>query len=85
MTKNAAIRYASEGIRVNSVHPGFVDTPMVAAAKGNDMEQAILVNTPLGRWGRPEEIASVIGFLAGDGASFMTGSEVFADGGWTAR
>ncbi len=85
MTKNAAIRYAAEGIRVNSVHPGFVDTPMVAAAKGNDLEQAIIANTPLGRWGRPEEIASVIGFLAGDDASFMTGSEVYADGGWTAR
>ena len=55
MTKNAAIRYASVGIRANSVHPGFVDTPMVAAAKGNDMEQAILVNTPLGRWGRPRK------------------------------
>jgi NAD(P)-dependent dehydrogenase (short-subunit alcohol dehydrogenase family) len=85
MTKNAAIRYAKEGIRVNSVHPGFVDTPMVAAAKGNEMEQAILASTPLGRWGRPDEIASVIGFLAGDGASFMTGSEVYADGGWTAQ
>ena len=85
MTKNAAIRYAPEGIRVNSVHPGFIDTPMVAAAKGNDLEQAILASTPLGRWGRAEEIASVIGFLAGDGASFMTGSEVYADGGWTAR
>ncbi len=85
MTKNAAIRYATNGVRINSIHPGFVDTPMVAAAKGNEMEQAILANTPLGRWGRPEEIASVIGFLAGEGASFMTGSEVYADGGWTAR
>jgi len=85
MTKNAAIRYAKEGIRVNSVHPGFVDTPMVEPAKGTDMEQAILANTPMGRWGRSEEIATVIAFLAGDGASFMTGSEVYADGGWTAQ
>lgn len=85
MTKNAAIRYAKEGIRINSVHPGFIDTPMVEMAKGTDMETAILADTPLGRWGRPEEIASVIAFLSGPGASYMTGSEVYADGGWTAR
>lgn len=85
MTKNAAIRYAKEGIRVNSVHPGFIDTPMVEVAKGTDMEVAILADTPMGRWGRSEEIATVIAFLAGDGSSFMTGSEVYADGGWTAR
>lgn len=85
MTKNAAIRYAKEGIRVNSIHPGFIDTPMVEVAKGTEMEKAILANTPMGRWGRSEEIATVIGFLAGDGASYMTGSEVYADGGWTAQ
>lgn len=85
MTKNAAIRYAKEGIRVNSVHPGFIDTPMVEVAKGTEMETAILANTPMGRWGRAEEIATVIAFMAGDGASFMTGSEVYADGGWTAQ
>jgi NAD(P)-dependent dehydrogenase (short-subunit alcohol dehydrogenase family) len=85
MTKNAAIRYAKEGIRVNSIHPGFIDTPMVEVAKGTEMEKAILANTPMGRWGTSEEIATVIGFLAGDGASYMTGSEVYADGGWTAQ
>jgi len=85
MTKSAAIRYAKEGIRVNSVHPGFIDTPMVEVAKGTEMESAILANTPMGRWGRSEEIATVIAFLAGDGASFMTGSEVYPDGGWTAQ
>lgn len=85
MTKNAAIRYAKEGIRVNSVHPGFIDTPMVELAKTTEMETAILANTPMGRWGRAAEIATVIAFLAGDGASFMTGSEVYADGGWTAQ
>jgi NAD(P)-dependent dehydrogenase (short-subunit alcohol dehydrogenase family) len=85
MTKNAAIRYAKEGIRVNSVHPGFIDTPMVEMAKGTDMENAILASTPLGRWGRAEEIGSVIAFVAGPGASYMTGSEVYVDGGWTAQ
>ncbi|HWH36576.1 MAG TPA: glucose 1-dehydrogenase [Candidatus Limnocylindrales bacterium] len=85
MTKNAALRYAKEGIRVNSLHPGFIDTPMVEVAKGTEMEAAILADTPLGRWGQPEEMASVIAFLASDSASFITGSEVYADGGWTAR
>jgi NAD(P)-dependent dehydrogenase (short-subunit alcohol dehydrogenase family) len=85
MTKNAAIRYAPEGIRVNSVHPGFIDTPMITQVKGTDTEQRILAATPMGRLGRSEEIGSVIAFLAGDGASYMTGSEVYVDGGWTAQ
>lgn len=85
MTKNAAIRYAKEEIRVNSVHPGFIDTPMVEMAKGTDMEEAILADTPMGRWGRPDEIAGAIAFLAGPDATYMTGSEVYVDGGWTAR
>jgi NAD(P)-dependent dehydrogenase (short-subunit alcohol dehydrogenase family) len=85
VTKNAAIRYAREGIRVNSVHPGFIDTPMVAVVKGTDVETEILNNTPMGRLGRSEEVAEVIAFLASDRASYMTGSEVYVDGGWTAR
>jgi NAD(P)-dependent dehydrogenase (short-subunit alcohol dehydrogenase family) len=85
MTKNAAIRLAKENVRVNSIHPGFIDTPMVEVAKGTEMETAILSDTPMGRWGRPEEIASAIAFLASDAASYMTGSEVYVDGGWTAR
>ena len=85
MSKNAAIRYAKEGIRVNSVHPGFIDTPMLAAVKGTPFEQTMVDGTPMGRLGRPEEIGSVIAFLAGDAASYMTGSEVYVDGGWTAQ
>ncbi len=85
ITKNAAIRYAKEGIRVNSVHPGFIDTPMLAAVKGTPFEQTMVDGTPMGRLGRPEEIGSVIAFLAGDAASYMTGSEVYVDGGWTAQ
>jgi len=85
MTKNAAIRYATEGIRVNSVHPGFIDTPLVADLKGTDVERMIIDSTPMGRWGRPEEVGAVIAFLASDAASYMTGSEVYVDGGYTAR
>lgn len=85
MTKNAALRYATEGIRVNSIHPGFIDTPLIAGIKGTDLEQNILAMTPVGRLGRADEVASVIGFLASDGASYMTGSEVYVDGGWVAR
>lgn len=85
MTKSAALRHATEGIRINSVHPGFVDTPLIASAKGTPAEEAILAATPMGRLARPEEVASVIVFLAGPGASYMTGSEVYVDGGWTAR
>ena len=85
MTKNAAIRYAKEGIRVNSVHPGFIDTPMIEQVKGTPVEQQILANTPMGRLGSPREIGAVIAFLASDAASYMTGSEVYVDGGWTAQ
>jgi NAD(P)-dependent dehydrogenase (short-subunit alcohol dehydrogenase family) len=90
MTKNAAIRYAKEGIRVNSIHPGFIVTPMVApllvSTEGgpSPMERFILANTPMGRVGRSEEVANAIAFLASDEASYMTGSEVYVDGGWTA-
>jgi NAD(P)-dependent dehydrogenase (short-subunit alcohol dehydrogenase family) len=84
MTKNAAIRYAKERIRVNSIHPGFIDTPMLEQVKGTPVEQMIVQNTPLGRLGRPEEIGDVIAFLCGPKASYMTGSEIYVDGGWTA-
>ena len=90
MTKNAAIRYAKEGIRVNSVHPGFIETPMVAPffaptdGTPSPLLQYALANTPMGRIGRPEEVANVISFLACDEASYVTGSEVYVDGGWTA-
>jgi NAD(P)-dependent dehydrogenase (short-subunit alcohol dehydrogenase family) len=85
MSKNAALRYAKEGIRVNSIHPGFIDTPILAPIEGTPFEQAILAGTPMGRLGRPEEIGEVIAFLASDRASYVTGAEIFVDGGWTAQ
>ena len=85
MTKNAALHWATDGIRVNSVHPGFIDTPILDQAKGTAFEELMLSVTPMGRLGRPEEIAATVAFLASDDASFMTGAEVYVDGGYMAR
>ncbi len=83
-TKSAAIQYAGENIRVNSVHPGPIDTDMLASsrtAKGGRTPDQI----PLGRYGRPEEVAYSVLYLASDESSFVTGSEVVIDGGRTAE
>ena len=90
LTKAAAIEWAPLGIRVNSVHPGFIDTPMVANAlhaseNGNEMRSALIAAHPLGRMGVPREIADVVVFLASDESSFMTGAELLVDGGYTAQ
>lgn len=86
MTKNAALHWATRGVRVNSLHPGFIGTPQLYERyEGSERHRAMLANTPMGRLGTPEEIAGVVAFLGSDDAGYMTGSEVYADGGWTAR
>ncbi len=86
LTKSTAIQYAGEGIRANSVHPGPIATPMTEGLRARpDRNQWWLTNTPLGRWGEPEEVAYGVLFLASDESSFMTGSELVIDGGWTAQ
>ena len=84
-TKSAAAQYAKQGIRVNSVHPGFVDTPMTQAVH-DDPERAEprLVQTPAGRFGQPIDIAFGCLFLACDESAWMTGAELVIDGGMTA-
>ncbi|RZF58043.1 glucose 1-dehydrogenase [Sphingomonas populi] len=85
-TKVAALEFAEDKlpIRVNSVHPGFVATPL-AQAFPDELKAFMTSSTPLGRMAEPEEIASVVAFLASDDASFMTGSELVVDGGYTAK
>ena len=84
-TKSVAIQYAGEGIRVNSVHPGFVDSPMTAEFHAiPKVRENRLSRTPLGRLGVPEDIAPGVLFLASDESAFVTGSELVIDGGMTA-
>ena len=86
LTKTTAIQYAREGIRANSVHPGPIVTPMTEAGRADaERRQLTLSRIPLGRYGQPEEVAYGVLFLASDESSFMTGSELVIDGGWTAQ
>jgi NAD(P)-dependent dehydrogenase (short-subunit alcohol dehydrogenase family) len=85
-TKATAIQYAAEGIRANSVHPGPIETPMTEAGRADGARYEITVaRIPLGRYGQPEDVANGVLFLASDESSFMTGSELVIDGGWTAQ
>ena len=86
-TKSTAIQHARDGIRCNSVHPGPIDTPMLAESRrgrGALTDEQQRQRTPLGRIGRPEDIAFAVIYLASDESSFVTGSEVVVDGGRTA-
>jgi NAD(P)-dependent dehydrogenase (short-subunit alcohol dehydrogenase family) len=85
MTKNTALHWADRGIRVNSVHPGFIDTALIGGVRGTPAEQAVLGMTPLGRLGQPAEVAAGVAYLASDDASYVTGLELYIDGGWVAR
>ena len=85
-SKAAAIQYARDKIRVNSVHPGFVDTPMTVPGHSNpDVARQRLEATPLGRFGTPDDIAAGCLYLASDEAAWVTGSELVIDGGMTAN
>ncbi len=86
LTKSTAIQYAKDGIRANSIHPGLVDTLMASELLSDpDLQVKRLASTPMGRTGTAEEIAYGALFLASDESSFMTGSELVIDGGFTAQ
>lgn len=83
LTRATALEYSARGIRVNSIHPGYVDTPLLDVFD----EQAhleLIKKHPIGRLGTADEIAHAIAFLLSDGASFITGASLLADGGYTA-
>ena len=85
MTKSAAVQYAKDGIRVNSVHPGVM--PAMRTSKGSAMpetRQRMLAQVPMGREGRREEVGYAVLFLASDEASYITGTELIVDGGFLA-
>lgn len=84
MSKNAAMTYVSDGIRVNSVHPGFIHTPLTDA-QAADLNDAVIAATPMKRGGKPIEIAYGCLFLASEEASYVTGTELAIDGGYLAQ
>jgi len=86
LTKATAIQYAKDGIRANSVHPGVIETEMTREVVNDEaFRQFRLVTNPIPRLGQPEDVAYGVLFLASDESSFMTGSELVIDGGWTAQ
>lgn len=84
MTKNAALTYVDNGIRVNSIHPGFIDTPLTQAQDA-DLNADVIAATPMKRAGTPAEIAYGCLFLASDESSYITGIELPIDGGYLAQ
>lgn len=84
MSRNAALTYARDGVRVNSVHPGLIKTPMTDA-QDQSFSQVLIDQTPLRRAGRADEVASLVLFLASDESSYITGAQFVIDGGLTAQ
>ena len=85
VTKAAAVQHAKNGIRVNSVHPGMLPPMLTSFQKGDPNREAMNAAVPMGREGKPIEVANAVLFLASDEASYITGTELIVDGGFTAK
>jgi NAD(P)-dependent dehydrogenase (short-subunit alcohol dehydrogenase family) len=87
LTKTAALEYATSGIRVNAVCPGYIQTPLIAEALTSNpaLEAQIVARHPVGRMGKPDEIAEAVVWLCSDAASFVTGHTMTVDGGYVAQ
>jgi len=85
LTKNLALDYAKDNIRVNAVCPGYIKTPLVMNGLPEEMRKQLEALHPLGRMGEPDEVAYCVLFLASDESSFVTGSSLMVDGGYTAQ
>ena len=84
LTKTAALEYAAQGVRVNAVGPGYIDTPLLDSMS-EDVKRALVALHPVGRLGRAEEVAELVVWLSGPGATFVTGAYYAVDGGYLAQ